>query len=357
MNTNFHTHSRNPVAIIESLSRRPDQPASMRQYMPGFDSWLDMLQILTPDDPDLELKTRVNGAVMKEMALDLSINAPWIHIPEFDGQFSRHILAVEEPTYNHMDEELAALFTLDKYQTPDRLTEAERFRRNIVPFKTIEREGSELLVAHWGKGFSSPVHGHAPGLLHEEILFGEILVNTYRWDRPGIVRPVRSDIAKAGTLVSQYSAPDARGGRMGLIHNFIAAKPSASLHFVPEHTRDGRDNQYNVEGFHLLESDVEQITTDRALRLHPGYVALVRSANVPQYGDHFIVITGAPEVKEHGIRPADVAIHAPHMKQLLDEYEPQIGVIILLLKPDVTKEFLEFHHITVDGNKITFPTA
>ena len=56
------------------------------------------------------------------------------------------------------------------------------FRRTIIGIEepTEEAEGKELVVAEWGKGFKSPVHGHGEGLLSEHLISGKIRVNTYK---------------------------------------------------------------------------------------------------------------------------------------------------------------------------------
>ena len=84
-------------------------------------------------------------------------------------------------------------------------------------------------------------------------------------------------------------------------------------------------------------------------------MALVRSGTVPQYGDHYIVITGAPVLKPHGLRPQDVAIQAPDVK-LLDEYRPlQMGLILLKFEEPAASDFLEFHGIEVKNGRVTLP--
>lgn len=364
----FFRASDSPREVIESLPRRPDQDPKMRQYVDGFAYYLNLLPILRQDDPNLAMKTEVSGIVMKTLATDLIKHALWLNPNIEPMDFCRHILAVEDPQMEPMAQELATLFSSgpnathvlgqkawDAYLTPERRAEM------------VIKEGVELLVAHWGVGFSTPVHGHGAGLLHEEILFGKMRVHTYRTVRDGVVRPIRTDIAEKGTLVSKFSAPDPRGPRMGLVHNFTAVEPSASLHFVPEHTRDGRDNKFTVEHFTesmgMTENNVYQISGDEGRHLRVGDVCLVRSANVPEYADHFIVITGAPKLKAHGLRPDDVAIQAsPAASQILDLFTPQgkggAALTLLKLNKETARTFLEWHDINLwDNDRIVFPVA
>jgi predicted metal-dependent enzyme (double-stranded beta helix superfamily) len=278
------------------------------------------MPVLLPGDPLLSLKTEIASSIMKRLAaLLVSDSSPLLSAPPA-GAFQRVILAVEDPTL---------------------------------------REGAEILVAKWGEGFTSPVHGHAAGLLHEEILAGQMLVHTYRHTSPGTVRPLRTDIASPGTLVSKYSPPDPRGDRMGLVHNFTAITPAISLHFVPEHTRDGRDNRFEVEHFTDLDrASVQQLDGNGGRLLQIGEVALVRSDNVREYGDHFIVVTGSPVLKPHGLRPQDVAILAgPEASALLDSFAPtgNTGLRLLKLNNETARKFREFHGITIAERVVVFP--
>lgn len=294
----------------------------MRQYFKGFEEYFNMMPVLDQHDKLLTIKTKSAGAIMKALAEDIEQNGKLLTTPP-DGQFARVILGVEEPHDGH--------------------------------------EGSEILVAQWGRGFTSPVHGHGPGLLHEEVLKGKILVHTYRHMHSDIVRPVETSIVGPGTLVSRYNPPSKLGPRMGLVHNFVALEPSVSLHFVPEHTRDGRDNRFRVEHFEDFDSaTLTQLDINAGIYLQIGDVALVRSTNVPDYGDHFIVITGGPILKPHGLRPADHAIQAgPLASTILDNYAPvgNTGLVLLKLDEATKSRFLDFHSIRFAGNVPFFPKA
>ena len=231
----------------------------------------------------------------------------------------------------------------------------------------IEREGSEILVAHWGAGMESPVHGHAPGLLHEEILHGKIYVHTYRptfAHTPAgvpIARPVKSTMFTGHQiLVSKFNPPSPHGQRIGLIHNFTVIEPSASLHFVPEHTRDGRDNKVHVERFGEIftvsATQLEQVGKDEAVNCPVGTVFLIRSKNVEAYGDHWMVIAGPKILKDHGLRPMDWSIHAPEMSSMLDDYKPsEMGLIALRLKHAAAEEFLQFHGLRAENGRLVGP--
>lgn len=353
------------MEVIEKLPRRENQPPTFRQYQAGFEPYFNMMPVLEHTDPFLPVKVDIAGTVMKALAYDIPRTSNLLMDIQADCRFARHILAVEEPVYPPLefDEAVATVFMADMANIREKLSpEAwEIYKGGMVDESQPPlREGAEILVAHWGKGFTSPVHGHAPGLLHEDILSGKLYVHAYRWVGKDTVRPVRSDLYGPGLLVSKYTPPSEVGPRMGLIHNFTALEPSVSLHFVAEHTRDGRDNQFKVERFGdhigLDGTDFKQINSEEGRKLPVGAVCLVRSANVPDYGDHYIVITGPAMLKEHGLRPDDVAIHAPDGTRILNCFKPcHMGLILLRMKPYIEKAFLSFHGIKLTGKQVLFP--
>jgi hypothetical protein len=238
------------------------------------------------------------------------------------------------------------------------------FSRTIIALE--EEAKSELVVAKWGHGRTSPVHGHALGLIYEALLFGKLKVNTYRMTHPtsSYVRLVETRIiSKPGEFAREYNPPNGEYyfQRPALIHNFQSIGFSASLHYLSEHVRDGRDNGFIVENFEdywtITKTDVTRITSKQAMYLPKGEVVLVRSTNVPEYGDHYIVITGAPTIKEHGLRPQDVAIDAPRGHYLLNQYEEEMGLTLLKLNPDAKRQFHEFHGITMQNHEVIFPSS
>jgi hypothetical protein len=91
----------------------------------------------------------------------------------------------------------------------------------------------------------------------------------------------------------------------------------------------------------LKKEDVKQITALQAMYCKPGEVLLVRSENVRDLGDHFIKITGAPVVKEHGLRPQTETILATNKEcsELLDEFVAWNGSTLLKLCPESVEIF------------------
>lgn len=307
--------STTPLQAIQAVTY-PGQSPERRMYHPGYDHYMDMMPEISKTDLFIPEKVAQAKSVMQRLADQLK-QSEWIkQNPLGEGGFDRTILAIENPI------EVDAEF----------------------PGGQVVKEGSEIVMARWGNGFTSPVHGHAAGYMHEEILFGKMRVNTYQIVGEKLVRPLRTEIVGEGTFVSQFSdQPE----RTTLIHNFTSIGFSASLHFLPEHTRDGRDNRFEVEEFNdISAADLTQITAQDGMYLQIGDVALVRSTNVPEYGDHFIVITGHPVVKEHGLRPQDTAIMASKkMSQLLDSFEQKMGLTLLKLSAEAATNFKNFHNI------------
>lgn len=304
--------STNPLRAIEKAAYEGQDP-KRRMYRFGYEEYMANMPVLSDDDlSGLETSHRV----MDDLAIELN-QTLWATLSDVPaGQFARTILAIERGG-----------------------------------------TGKEIIVAHWGNGFTSPVHGHAEGLIHEILLTGMMRVNIYRLIHDNIVRLVRTDIFKdKNELVFMYAKhnPNNQFQRQTLIHSFTSIGQSTSLHYVPEHTRDGRDNQFEVEYFPAPSLvDVKQITGRDGMYLRKGDVALVRSTNVPEYGDHYIVVTGAPVQKEHGLRVRDIAITAPNAHEVLDAHEMINGLTLLKLNNPV--DFLSFHDIKIVEGEVVFP--
>lgn len=330
MSKNYLRASRNPVNDIDMVSYEGQLPG-LRMYKSGYEKFFEALPELQDDDPFLDVKLTSTKTVMHLLATNLQID-PWLpKLQPLTGGFNRTILALESP---------------------------------IVQIDGTIKEGKEIVIARWGDGKSSPVHGHGDGLLFEQLLFGKMRVNIYRIidHKNRIARPVETKIySNFENIAAQYT-PKQDHVRSALVHNFTSIGYSASLHFVPEHTRDGRDNRFDVEYFdrgYFLQSDhFKQLTAQEGLeQLRIGDVALVRSENVPDYGDHFIVITGKPILKEHGLRPQDIAIHAPYAARILNQYDPIMGLTLLKLTDEAALQFRIFHDIQIKNGEVVFPNA
>jgi hypothetical protein len=343
--------SKEPLRHLELL-KYPGQPANKRLYKPGYEAFFNAIPVLEPGEtgPIADAKFNETKNVVMQLAAVLE-GEEWVSkelVP--DGEFHRHIVGMEAP-------ETGSLFGDFPRSSPNPDDELE-----IEGSVYVKKEGKELLVAHWGNNFVSPVHGHAPGLEVEVMLNGNLVVNRYHMLAPDskIVRLSSSTLyTGSNTIELAYTEeePDAVFKRQNLIHNFVSYGRSNSLHYVPEHTRDGRDNSFDVQYFDdtydLDEGNTHRLTIAQAMELPVGSVLLVRSANVPAYRDHFVVITGGLVVKSHGIRQKDTVIMAKNgHHSLLDGHTDfdshrESDTVILQLCPDMAKTFLDFHSITI----------
>lgn len=357
----YYKASLNPTDAIRAVAYA-GQEEKMRRYYSGYEYYFNSLPILTPPnltnphypgDPLFEQKLKHSIEILKQLGVCLQNWGSWF--PDVrPNEFNRTILAIEDPA--------------------------------IAP--TGLKEGAEIVVAHWGKGFTSPIHGHIDGLHYEDLIEGKFLTHTYRQvdDMNMTVRLVRSELVdQRGPFVSKFEQmkPHNPFQRHLMIHNFTALEQSNSLHFLPEHSRDGQGNTFNPEYFEdvhaLALSDLKPITPQEGIYLPIGSVILVRSANVPDYGDHYLVITGRPINKPHGLRPQDEVIVAPHAAPLLDVYKYPAShyaerkraadiweagqipdfegrdVVLLQLTEKKRREFLAFHGIEQNGDEIKFP--
>lgn len=318
VNTAFLQPSSTPVEDIKKLAYKGQDPL-YRMYRTGYERYMAALPVLHADDELLQMKLDISRSVTNNLAQTLR-DEWWVTngIVPAPGQFNRTIIGVESP---------------------------------VIDAAGNLKEKAELIVAKWGDGFTSPIHGHADGLLLEEILFGKIRINQYRVTDPvnRIVRPTVTDIVTQGTFLNTFNKPNPElPERSHYVHSFTSIGYSATLHYIPEHTRDGRDNSFKVEyfddHFQFHNEDLIRIDSKQGMYLRPGSVVMVRSENVPEYGDHYIVITGKPVMKQHGLRPADFAIESPTNK-ILDKYHLNNGLILLHLQDEAQAAFHEFHNI------------
>ena len=79
------------------------------------------------------------------------------------------------------------------------------------------------------------------------------------------------------------------------------------------------------------QQDFQRISTLDAMYLQKDDIVLVRSSNVPKYGDHIILVTGPVVKKEHGMRPqTDVYEGKPWVTETLDSVSGKEELIIAL---------------------------
>lgn len=320
-----YTSSKTPLEDIEKVAYE-GQPMNRRMYREGYAGILDNMPKLTSREPFFEQRERMATDIMDKVA-ELVAADPWsVQDVPMEGGFNRTIIDIEPPVDG--------------------------------------QEGAEVVVAKWGKGMTTPAHGHADGYLYEGLVHGRMALMRYRMVDPlaRIARPWRMDVLEPGVFASRFLESPANGPkRANLLHAFKALTPSVTVHFLPEHVRDARDNRVEVQHFGgwygLRPDDAQRLTPSQAMAsLRVGDVALVRSRNVEDYGDHYIVITGPVVSKPHGNRHEEVAIEAPDMAEVLDEM-PDQRFILLKLKPEAQNAFLQFHGISVGDGMVQFPLA
>lgn len=323
----FHVASKHPVDDLNKV-KYPGQKPEMMMYQSGYEEYFNRMPVLNDADPLLKGELALQRDIMARVSEDLA-QEPFLqygHVPA-TGEFNRTIIAMEKP--------------------------------QMIDGKL--KEGAELLIARWGDGFSSPVHGHSAGFINEEIIEGMMRVNTYHiTDKANKkVRPLQTVIATKGTFASAWlpALPTDMWKREKLVHNFTSIGRSITLHFVPEHTRDGRDNTFEVEYFDqfntLTMSDVTRISREECMQSTMGDVILAKSSKVPEYGEHYIVIIGHPVKKGKDMRSHHVALPANY-NTLLSKFDDKEEAVLLKLSGAMAEKFRSFHGITVNKKHVTF---
>ncbi len=332
--------SADPERALEKLAMA-HQPPIRRMYRPGFDDLMREMPAIDARSADQSEQVAETVAVLERMRERVMANIGALNIPDIPpGEFGRIILAVEEP---------------------------KEEGNILIP-------GTEVVLALWGEGFTSPVHGHAPGYIHEDLLGGAFDVHLYKEtgdprDRKAVYQRTVAQ-TEPGIFYREYVQDHGQEKRSALIHNFRARRQSISMHYLPEHVRDGNANRFRVvnnaesapvpsyikqaefrPGLKLAESDVRRVTKEEVLKeFKVGDVYLVRSENVAFLGPHFVVITGGMVEKPHGKRPQDLTFLVPDgEKTPLDNYDWTESLVVLKLEESAKKAFYE--HYELDERK------
>lgn len=318
--------SNTPQRHLELIAY-PNQEPRMRKFHPGYSNYISSLPVLQ-EGPMLKPDILLTDTILGMLSTELTTNdMAWLNSDDPGvNSFNRNILSMAEPELR-----------FESYGT------------------VVEGTGPEIFVAKWGQGFTSPIHGHPKGIHYEELLLGRILVNTYRLMGGDTVRLAETYIMEPGQKEMHYIPNDDKT----MVHNYKALEFSASLHFQPEHARDGRGNGYNPQYFedsyNFLNEDLVQISSREGFYLRKGDVVLVRSSNVPEYGDHYIIVTGEPVKKPHGMRVKQTSISAPHASHILDSYSrsyEDTGVTLLKLSHDAKQDFFLYHDIKMISGEV-----
>lgn len=325
MNTEKYQFSDDIKSVLDLVSPKDQQP-NMRMFKTGYEGLINSMYKIDPGtdcEKTIAMKVGVNNFVMQHIALSLKGKSWLTDTLPGDKGFKRVTISAE----------------------------------GIINKNGSAQGGAEIIVGLWGKGCATPDHGHSAGYTYERVLFGRVMVNKYRMMDDGTIRIVESNIFSEG---EEFSAgffpedPDNKIERSYNLHSVRALEPSATLHFIGERPHDGKNgNVFNVERFEderdLNELDFKPISSLEGMYTQPGDVLLVRSANVPEYGDHFLLITGRPQCKHHGLRPQGIAFLAPGSSHILDDYKPYNGTILLKLNDQAKFCFHKFHNVTVES--------
>lgn len=226
---------------------------------------------------------------------------------------------------------------------------AGKFRRDIL---AIEKNGGgkEVILAHWGKGFVSPIHGHGTGLMYENLITGKVLAHLYRLVGDGLVRPISSTVYNAGDIIAAKMIEKEKGipDNQYFIHNFEVLEPSISLHFLVAHSLDGGGAKFNVEHYEDYNhiGDYKNVTVAEAMAAPIGSVHLVSTKSSKDYRNHFTITTGTNG--EHmAITTESEAIN--RLRKVTD-YD-----LILQLRPDQMEDVREFYGIQLIKGKVILP--
>lgn len=303
----FREASKNPENAINLVSL-PHQGPMRKMYRPGFNHYMNLIPKVDPKRPENEVQEELDVIrnVMRVISQDVKDRLSDLKIPKIpDGGFGRIILSIEDP----------------------------------IIVNDVIKPGAEIVLALWGKGFASPVHGHGAGYIHEDLISGSFDVHLFKMisaeKRQAYYQHTFTQDTP-GVFYSDYKQDVGQIPRSELIHNFYTNEFSMSLHFLPEHVRDGNANTFEVVNFsnqikypsdiNLLkfkpgfEGEWEKTTKEEILNNYQiGDVYLIRSEGVSFLGDHYVIITGGLVEKRHGIRPQDVSILIP------DEYQAKIA--------------------------------
>lgn len=318
MSQSFLKPSKHPISILDSVAHKGQLP-SRRMYREGYEQFMALLPRLDPADDMFFYNMDVSKLAMRQLHHELLISQ-WVFkedVPK-EGDMNRTILAIDEDSH------------------------------------------SELVLTKWGNGFKASAHGHAAGFMYEQVLSGMFKHTTYRVvdTEKMIVRPVETKVFAAGDVMSQeYFMPHESLSHGAIVHSVESVGFSTCVHYINQHPTDGTQNvftpMYFDDVWEYENQDLIRISSKEAMYLRKGSVILVRSQNIPEYGDHYMIVTGAPIMKNHGLRPQEFSIEAPTNK-VLSKYEPVHGLILLELQEEAREAFHQFHGISMKDGEVVF---
>ncbi len=224
-------HASEPEQLLEKLAFE-NQPPSHRVWQPGFEHYLEKMPVIdaSASPESQEEAVALTRELMDQISLEVADRVNELNIPEVKaGEFGRVILGIEEPK-----------------------------GMNTETGKPIP--GTEFVLAVWGEGFTSPVHGHAPGYIHEQLVRGGFDVFLYKEVEGGteddrlVIPHTTLKVDTPQIFYSEFVQADiSKRARYALVHNFTATAkeenadhPTLSTHYLPEHVLNGNGNRWTV---------------------------------------------------------------------------------------------------------------
>lgn len=208
--------SKTPIEDLKSLAYAGQNP-NHQLYRAGYEEYFNLMPKMSDHDPFMVLKRNEMVTIFKALKAHILKDGWWKDIPLTPGDFvSRVILAMEKPYIG----ENGQLYG-----------------------------GAEILVTRWAKGITLPIHSHAAGYMHEEMLQGKWTETEYRVaidDRERKVKtvtPISTETFVTGDIISDtYTNQDPNNKYPALIHSAVVEEETFAIHFIPSHPRDARDN-------------------------------------------------------------------------------------------------------------------
>lgn len=109
--------------------------------------------------------------------------------------------------------------------------------------------GTNVVLGHWGKGFATPIHGHAPGYISEDLILGALTISEYEItgdpsDRLVVLK--RATRPSPGRYVSLFDVDRGQEVFSSLIHAIEASEFSITLHYLPDSPRNARGSRFTA---------------------------------------------------------------------------------------------------------------
>lgn len=193
---------RNAETLLQRININPDN-----SYKSGYERYLDYLPVIHGnDDPAKDRKLLNIEGIIKDLAENL-LNQVWVfeNWPAPGKMLNRVILGIDQIT------------------------------------------GGELILVRWNT-IETPIHGHQYGQMIDFLVAGKAKEIEYEVsnEKARIVTEIGySEFGNMSILSNDFHSAESNLSRGALIHRFIPLTKCITLHYIPEHPRDGRGNLFN----------------------------------------------------------------------------------------------------------------